>query len=635
VPGRSSAMTDWREGLLAFVIILGTWTALLSETLGIFKALDRRNLAIAWGIFALVILGWIWRRRGALGRGLVPRPRWRELGTLFVAIAAVYALILLVVALASPPNSIDSIQYHMSRAAHWAQQGSLNNFATPVERQLYMPPFAEIAILNVYLLAGSDHLVNLVQWSSMVVTLIAISLLSARLHASPKGQGMAVLFAATLPMGILQASGTLNDYVTALWVVCLANFAVKAHMTELTRREWALAGLATGIGVLTKATFVAFALPFLVWLGISTLRRVGWGQAIRFGLLGLLLVAILNAGAWRRNLRSFDTPLGPSWAVAAHANELWSWKVVVSNVVRGATLNLATPYGIVNGPMREAVVAFHTWIGLDANDPRTTFGEYRVKRAVNEQHAGYPYHYLLIPVCLLLLVWRRAPKADKGDLQATGAERGSAALAYAAAALAGYLLFCALYKWQLGGNRLHLPFYVAWAPAAGLALQRMRALPIHPRLRQAALPAIGLLLVVTSIRPLLINPARPVIPRAPDGITIWNTSRPELLFMGAPEVESAYFRLIDAARQSGCTSFGLAIVTQTPEYPLWALLAPPGSGVHLQHVDISAPLRREATEGPICAVLCTCCTERGPDGMDLTFSTGDGFNLYTFPSDTP
>jgi len=628
-------MTDWREGLLAFVIILGTWTALLSETLGIFKALDRRNLAIAWGIFALVILGWIWRRRGALGRGLVPRPRWRGLGTLFVAIAAVYALILLVVALASPPNSIDSIQYHMSRAAHWAQQGSLNNFATPVERQLYMPPFAEIAILNVYLLAGSDHLVNLVQWSSMVVTLIAISLLSARLHASPKGQGMAVLFAATLPMGILQASGTLNDYVTALWVVCLANFAVKAHMTELTRREWALAGLATGIGVLTKATFVAFALPFLVWLGISTLRRVGWGQAIRFGLLGLLLVAILNAGAWRRNLRSFDTPLGPSWAVAAHANELWSWKVVVSNVVRGATLNLATPYGIVNGPMREAVVAFHTWIGLDANDPRTTFGEYRVKRAVNEQHAGYPYHYLLIPVCLLLLVWRRAPKADKGDLQATGAERGSAALAYAAAALAGYLLFCALYKWQLGGNRLHLPFYVAWAPAAGLALQRMRALPIHPRLRQAALPAIGLLLVVTSIRPLLINPARPVIPRAPDGITIWNTSRPELLFMGAPEVESAYFRLIDAARQSGCTSFGLAIVTQTPEYPLWALLAPPGSGVHLQHVDISAPLRREATEGPICAVLCTCCTERGPDGMDLTFSTGDGFNLYTFPSDTP
>lgn len=626
---------DWRESLLSSFILLGTATVLITEGLGAFRALDRSRVAIAWGILTLITLGWVlnrWRtHRNPLKMGL----RVRGSAALWLGTVCVYGLIILLVALVAPPNSIDSIQYHMSRVAHWAQQGSLRNFATPIERQLYMPPFAEMAILNLYLLAGGDWLANLVQWSSWVVCLVGVSLIAARLGARTEGQAMAVLFAATLPMGILQASGTQNDVVTALWVVCLAWFAVKAHSKPLSWSDWILVGLATGLGALTKGTYAAFALPFLIWLGISTLRLAGLRRATMSAILGLALGVSLNAGAWARNLRTFDTILGPRWAIAAHANEFLSWKVVASNLLRGVTLNLATPYSIVNGPMREAVVAVHDWIGIDVSDPRTSYQPYRIQRAINEEYAGYPYHYLLIPVCLLLLLWRPASRAKDAGRTTADEVLASHSIAYTAAALSTYLVFCTIYKWQLTGNRLHLPFYVACAPIAGLALQRVRLLPIRPRLRTAAPLLISLLLIATSIRPLLINPSRPAIPRAPDGISLWNTPREEMLFIDAPEVMPAYLPLIDAARQSGCASFGLAITTPYPEYPFWVLLAPLGSGVQLQHIDIRAPLPESARDPDLCAVICTHCSEISPEGLELTFSTHGGYNLYRVPTPIP
>jgi hypothetical protein len=349
--------TDVREGLLEAVLLLGAWTALATETLGYFGALDRRNVTVVWGLFALALpVAQIRRWRGC-PRGTQLGEGWRGLPILSLVTVCVFSLLLLIVALVAPPNSIDSIQYHMARVAHWAQQGSLANFATPIERQLYMPPFAEMAVLNLYLLAGGDRLVNLVQWGSMIAALVGVSLIAARLEANAKGQAMALLFAATLPMGILQATSTQNDYVNTLWIICLAYFALKAHRVPLTTREWVLAGIAVGLGNLTKSTFFAFAFPLLAWLGVSTLRHCGWGRALRCALLGLALVGALNARAWARNLGTFDTPVGPRWAISLHANEILSWRVMVSNLVRSATLNLATPYGDANGPMRDLVVA--------------------------------------------------------------------------------------------------------------------------------------------------------------------------------------------------------------------------------------------------------------------------------------
>jgi hypothetical protein len=624
--GRTPNKTsDWQESFLAFVLVLGGWTALVSEVLGLFHALTRPWLAISWGLFAVVAGIYAWRHRTSIGTRVRVSLAWHGWSSVWVLIILVFAVTSLVVALASPPNTNDSLQYHMSRVAHWASQQSLDHYATPIERQLWMPPFAEMAVLHLYILAGSDRLVNLVQWASMIVCLLGVWLSAKRLGAEREGRALAALFTATLPMGILQSTSTQNDYVTAVWVICLAYYALKGHQEPLRVRDWILAGIAAGLGALTKATFYGFALPFLIWLGVSTVRRSGWRAAVRFGVLGLALVTVLNAGAWRRNYLAFGLPLGPPSAVASHGNQIWSWRVVVSNALRGLTLHLATPYGDINGPIADAVTAVHKLIGLDVNDPRTTMGQYRVKRSFHEDFAGNPWHTLLVMASLVGLVLPSRGQAEAAERRRTSLRE---IWLYVGVVVLSWLAFCALYKWQATGSRLQLSLFVLSSPVVGVALERVRLGPWRAPSGRLAIAGVGLFLTAAALRYLLINPSRPLLPRAEDGISLWNTSRTELLFINTPESMAGYLPLIDAAAGTHCTSFGLKIDSSEPEYPFWALLAPPGSGVSLQHVEVQAPRGGTPATGDYCAILCTYCTEKELDGMPLLYNIEGKYSLY-------
>lgn len=617
----------WQEMVLALVIACGAWTALTSELLSAARALTRGWVALVWLLPVVALALVLWRRRSEARIPFQASP-WRDpLARACLWIVLIDVAILLLISLVAPPNTNDSLQYHLSRVAHWAQQRSLLFYPTPIERQLWMPPFAEMAILHLYLLANGDLLVNLVQWGSMALSLVAIGGIARRLGADRTGQAFALLFAATLPMGILQATSTQNDYVTALWALCLASLAAKSHQVGLRRHEWALVGLATGLGMLTKATFYAFAFPLLVWLGISCLRRQGWWAAARFTLLVAILAALLNAGYWSRNLRAYGQPLGPMGAIEAHGNQLFSWRAIVSNTLRGLTLHIATPYGDANGLIRQAVVIVHQWIGMDVNDPRTTMDTYRVKRSFHEDYAGNPFHALFVPLSFALLVWPARPMSD--DAPTSKRSRCALpALILAGAVVASALLFFLLYKWQATGSRLQLALFLMWAPLAGLGWERIGSIGARPRPALALQVSVLALLTVGSLRTLLINPSRPLLPRPSDGISLWNTPRAELLLINAPEFLAGYLPLIESAPQADCKAMGLMIDSSHPEYPFWALLATPGSGIRLEHVGVPTPPGGIPPAGGLCAILCTQCSDRQLDGMELRFNIAGHYSLY-------
>jgi len=114
-----------------------------------------------------------------------------------------------------PPQTWDSLNYHLSRVAQWAQERAVRHFATGIEVQNSMPPGAEMAILQFYVLVGGDRLASFVEWFAMVGCLMGVSLVAMQLGAGFIGQLVAVVFTATLPMGITQASSTVTDYVLA------------------------------------------------------------------------------------------------------------------------------------------------------------------------------------------------------------------------------------------------------------------------------------------------------------------------------------------------------------------------------------------------------------------------------------
>ncbi|MCL2930746.1 MAG: hypothetical protein MGG11_00090 [Trichodesmium sp. MAG_R03] len=107
------------------------------------------------------------------------------------------------IAMVAPPNNWDSMTYHMSRVVHWMQNQSVAHYPTYNLPQLFHPPFAEFTITHLQILSGGDIFANLVKWLS-ALSIIGVSLIAKQLGAKEQGQVFAVVFCATLPMGILK-----------------------------------------------------------------------------------------------------------------------------------------------------------------------------------------------------------------------------------------------------------------------------------------------------------------------------------------------------------------------------------------------------------------------------------------------
>jgi hypothetical protein len=606
----------WREAFLAAAVLLGAFVALTSEGLSLLNLLNRSALTLVWlSALAFSIL-LIWRYTGMIQTGMsniggaVRLVGWSTTDRITLLVLLLFTAILFLVARIAPPNTNDSLSYHMSRVMHWVQNQGLGHYPTTIDRQLWMPPWAEMAVMQLYLLKGDDGLSNLVQWFSMGASLVVVSLIARRLGASLTGQLFAALFCATLPMGILQATSTQTDYVTAFWIVGLAYYAVLAHQRCLSTFEWVLLCLLVALGMMTKGTFYPFALPFLVWLFISTLRQVGWLSTVKYALLGILVVGSMNAGVWVRNYQTYAFPLGPSAAIEDLSNETLSPGILLSNLVRNATLNLGTAYGVVNGPFTELIDKLHQVIGQDPNDPRTTLDEYRIKRYLHEDRAGNPFHFLLIPLTLFAF--------SKSKIKQQG---WPIVWIYTLLVLSTFLIFSAIYKWQSSGSRLLLPFFVAWAPLAGLALGRLRI--------NALANAAGLILVIAAIQPLLSNPSRALLPFSPEFANLVATPREELLFANSPEVMPAYLSLAADIQETGCSQVGIKIRSSDAEYPLWFLLSSESLDLHIEHLDAPLPSGQYQSEGfQPCAIVCSYCSDDHLYSLPLAAVYQGTFFLY-------
>jgi hypothetical protein len=306
---------DWRGAFLKAAIAWGATVAVLSEGLSLFGGLRLPWLALGWSaILVLLLVGGV--RRGSLSAGWsklgalrIPEDRW-DRGLLAGLSALVLAL--LMVAWIAPPNNVDSLLYHMSRVVHWIQNGSLRHYAASYHHQLFMPPWAELAMLHLRVLWGSDKPVNLVQWVSMVGSLVGVSAIARLLGADRRGQLVAAVFAATVPMGVLQATSTQNDFVVAFWAVSAAYLVCLSFSRPLSRGELILLGVSFGLGVLTKVTFFIYGAPIGGAFLLANLRRQGVRRTALAGLGLAILGGSLNLPTWVRNITTYGGPYGPS-----------------------------------------------------------------------------------------------------------------------------------------------------------------------------------------------------------------------------------------------------------------------------------------------------------------------------------
>ncbi len=535
----------WREALVAAAVVWGVLVVVSTEALGLIGQFRFPYVAAFWVVASSIAAAAVVKggRIGLRPIKLPPTPAFLIRAFPFAVIAAPTLL----VALVAPPNTWDSMTYHLARVAHWVDQGSVAHYPTETIRQLYLPPFAEYAIAHFQILTGGDHLANVVQWSCMVGSVIGVSLIAQELGSPIRGQYLAAALAATLPMGILQSASTQNDYVESFWLVCAVIYALRLRQGADIETTLGVAA-SIGFAVLTKGTAYVFAVPVLfvaAWWLISQKGISAW----RHALLMVLVVITINAGAWGRNISTFGSPLGPSQGVA---NAVFSAPAFASNIIRDTSNQLVTPFAIVNSSIQEAIVQIHGPLGISPNDPRTTWpGEsFHIARfSRNEDTAADPVQFLLLLAAAVIsfIYWRR--RKDYA--------------VYMGGLILAFLLFAFVLRWQPWHSRLELPLMVLGAPATAAVLTAV----LSPRV----IAATAAVLFVFAVPWLDSDSKRPLV--GPQSVL--TSARNDVYFRVRPGDEAAYLQAADQAHLSGCHVVGIAGNEQSGEYGLWVYL---GSG---------------------------------------------------------
>jgi hypothetical protein len=618
-------LTGTRVALLQAALVGGAFIAIQSEILSAFSLLSRPYVA-GWWCTALLVSVWVGIRRGAFRSGCNKlassvKSIGRFSGVILAAFSVV-SLLLLVVALISPANNMDSLLYHMSRVIHWAQDQSLAHYPVAFEVQLTHPILAELSILQLRLLWGSDQLASLPQWLSLILCAVTVSVGARLMGAGRKGQLAAAAFGLSLPIGLMEATSTQNDYVAAIWLVMLAVFVLHACKDEAGWVEVVCIATALGLGLLTKGTFYPYAVAWGIWLIAHWLRQKKPLLYVKRSLAIVVVVVVLNSGYWVRNLVTYGGPLGPSSWVSDMSSARSGIGSVGSNLVKYTLLNLATPNPGVNQRLIDFVKST-----FQASDPEA--GNFQlVWRWNNEDAAGNPLHLALILLVLAGLM----------VLFVTGRVKAKYLLWYSLCAIFSFIIFVASAHYDDYGVRFLLPLFLVWAPVFGTMLSRWGG--------KWLAPAVIIMLCVYSLPYVFFNTTRPIIamkntpepyaihPLPAMGETksssVFYADQRSLLFINAPDYETPYMQAANDIRNSGCASAGLRIDSHDVEYPIWWLLQAPQSGVHIETLYYSEKLSRYADANfKPCAILCTICSGQSQlHGLNL-FGTYEGWvSLY-------
>ncbi len=566
---------DLIRALLLATALWGAYLALVTEVLSLFTALRFGPLLAAWTLPIPLLLWWL---RGspraprvrlfAPLRGDVPfapiredvpfaplrgdvRPAPWPAGILAFA-AVIVAIIVAVtglVALYSMPNTWDSMTYHLPRVMHWAQNGSIAHYPTHEPRQLYLSPWAEMVACHFYILSGGDRAARLIQWLAMAGSLLAVSTIAGRLGAGTSGRILSVLVAATIPMGLLQAVSTQTDYTVSFHLLAAVCFLSTAE-----RRVWPCltgAALATGLAMLTKGTTYVVLAPFLAafaWRLLWTKRAAARRPLLVFA----ALVLALNLGHFSRNIGLFASPLQPRDLGEYHryGNETHGVAVTISNAARFAALHLSVPAPTMVAKSYQAIRDLHRFLGVDPEDPRTTWPGMRFEPTtalIHEDFSGNFPHSVLILVCFAAACSGRVRRTFPGLAR------------HACLVAAGCLLFAALLKWTPWSTRLHLPLFLLAAPVIGTILSRQS--------RYLATATVAAL-VVQAVPYVAQNPLHELTGQN----SVFQQAVNDQMFRSRPLLGEFYLTAADQVAAADCPRLGFDMPPDTWEYPLWVVL---------------------------------------------------------------
>lgn len=608
-------------GLLACAGWGATLTA-ITELTSLDHHFDAPTIWVAWILICLALFYALQQLAGQ--RGLAFRQGARgwfdfspakqgqtwDVGALFAGGLLLLAL-LGFVAVATPTTTFDALTYHLPRVMHWLQNHSVHQYPTNNSRQNEFGPWAGFVLAQLQLLAGSDRLLNLVQWFALLGSGLGASLIAQRWTSIltrdrepispnlPRWAGaFAFLLVVTLPIAVVESVTTQNDLVASFWFTTFLWLAL-FFIEQPSNRIYSLgAGLALGLGALTKSTVYIYAVPMVAAIGLWLLLRRSLPGRWQHVCVLIFTVAALNAPHWFRNYSLLGTPLGSPHIVALERNATASISALVSNLIRNLSLEMNTGLPWLTEAGNALIAWLHQLTGRDLNDAATSYhlGKFFFpdKLLVADSYASNFWHLSLALLAFALVLAR--PQKKNGPL-----------LIYGGLLTLGLVVFCGLFRWQIWHSRLHMAWLMAAMPAA--------AVVFASRARRWLIRIASSIVLVAGFYCALHNSSRPIL-----NFSFWDLPREEkYLAIQARQLASPLIQFAEDVRRSNGKDVGLIFQFDDFEQGVWLTLKNRGFTGRIDHLGVTDASARLDSHTSLPSVVLTSLTNDPPPTLRTIF----------------
>ena len=555
------------------------WTVVsyaATEIFGLFHSIAFLPFLFLW----TAIDGWlVYRLWGARAKAA---EFWRVPVGPPALILAFILFITLLIACTAAPNNWDSLTYHLPRIEHWIQNRSLDYYPTPTMKQNDYGPLAEILLLQLRVISGSDFLYSLIQWISMLCSTAVIFRITRQLGGSCSQGWLASVFVASLPIGILESTSTQNDYVVAALLACFVTLGLDAISRPKASLGLVLAAAsAAALSGIVKPTGYISGFGFAVWFAFALIRGVDFRTLVSRAAgvtLVLFLVMAPPASRFLAAHQGFQSQLSQD-----SINGSFGIKQTLDNLIRNGMLNFNVGIPEIDRRSNQAVEAIVSRLDLDTYRQQTSYGHFVGSAppvglyVFHEDFAPNSVHSLfLILAFLATIIWWRASNPARR-------------IPYFIALLAGLIIRAAVLRWDPWQVRYQLPLFVLAAPIFAMALPERL-------LSRRILNAFYLALALVALPPLLFNQSRQLVPLVPGRPFPVDWYRPSYLaetantglFANNPALRQPYEDSINTIVRARVTQVGLLQHGGDRwEYPIWRMLRNQGGfdyPVRIEHL---------------------------------------------------
>ncbi|MCP4621298.1 MAG: hypothetical protein GY844_33270 [Bradyrhizobium sp.] len=581
-----------KDIIRAFVdgfVAWGFLSFLIAEGLGFFSAVAFGLVLTLWLAAISIVIGLLWPIRAELRKALAIT--WPE-HPVSVAIVAVFVCVTLFIALTATPNNWDSQTYHLVRTEHWIANRSVSHYPTNIVSQNAFGPFSAYLLLHPRLLSGTDAFANLGQWFSMACCVAVAWRITRQLGGDVRRAWIASLFVVTLPIGVLQSTSTMNDYVAGAYAICFVTLGLELIQAP-SLRFWLAAEAMTAIALGGTAKAVAYQVSagFGVWFAIAMMRKLRPAQTIALVVTAFAIIGAVSVPMFVRNVATYGVAAPGTGAILTGGVRPAQ---IVDNALLNTAINFATGYSWIDGTIIDLVNGITSALGLDRyRVPGSKFELSGFYHLLHEDLAPNAVHVVIIVGAFLVLI--------AGLIRGTIA---STARTYWSAWIAGFLVFCTVMHWNVFMVRFQLQGFVLAAPAVALVWPAFQ----RPMAERLAFSVLVVIMLYNGLFALLFNATRSLLPsllllHLPQyrqnmqlvirAVPPYLKQAPmQRLFANQPHLLEPYEGAAELVMTKKATNIGLVMADF--EYPFWRIFRDRNYPVRIEHVEMSRP-----TDGPL------------------------------------